>query len=243
MSWVSKMGPFWCDRRTENEDDYFEYSNIDVTDHGLGECARKSIILQHVASFSFSGRYDVTPLQVKHGIPEDVKGTYDIDNLWTCKQLLDSCKTSLPEPTNWQEAIERLAKDFTSLVFSTSLLQQINTMPYNKTVYDRMRELCRVLEEYLASRDEQGNRTERTNCIVREFFQGDKAWFSDETAQDKRAFQSKLRFLDSRDGTKREYSFHGKIKTPQVRVYFEWPILPEQKDIQIVYFGPKITKK
>lgn len=243
MSWVSKNGPFWCDRRTENEDDYFEHNNIDVTDFGLGECTRKSIISQLVASYSFSGLYDASPLQVQHGLPEDILGTYSIDNLWTYQQLLDSCEASLPEPTNWEVAIERLAEDFTSLVFSTTLLQQINTLPYNKTVYDRMRELCRVLEVYLASRDEQGNRTEQTHNIVREFFHGDKAWFSDETDQDKRKFHNELSFLDSRDGTKKHYSFHGKIKTPPVRVYFEWPIPPEQKDIQIVYFGPKITKK
>ena len=106
-----------------------------------------------------------------------------------------------------------------------------------------MLELCRVLEEYLASRTEGGLGTEETDKILNEFFRGRKAWFSDETDTDKKGFEHQLKFLDTRDGERKSYSFHGKIKTPQVRVYFEWPIPPEQKDIQIVYFGPKITKK
>lgn len=243
MSWVNKKGPFWCDRRTDNEDDYFEFNNIDVTDLGLGECARKLIISQPVASYSFSGPYDSSPLPVQHGLTEDILGTYRIDNFWTNEQLLDSCRASVPVPTNWKEALERLSERFENLIFSTVLLEQISILPYNKTVYDRMQELCRVLEEFLASRDEFGNGTEHTDSILNEFFRGRKAWFSDETDRDKEDFKNQLKFLDNRDDTKKQYSFHGKIKTPQVRVYFEWPILPEQKDIQIVYFGPKITKR
>lgn len=243
MSWVSKKGPFWCDNRTFNEDDYFEHCSIDVTDMGLGECARKAILEQRVSSYSFSGLFDNTPLVVQHGLPEEVLGVYDVPNFWTLAQLVESSQRAIPKPTKWDEAIEQLNGKYTNLIFSPCLLDQISTLPFNMTVFDRMQELCRVLEEYLTSRDESGNLTAKSHEIERLHFHGDKAWFSDESDEDKRAFEQKLKFTDSRDGVKKTYTFHGKIKTPQVRVYFEWPIKPSQNDIQIVYFGPKITKK
>jgi hypothetical protein len=243
ITWANKNGPFWCDRKTENENDYFEYNGIDVTDSGLGECARKSVISQSVSSYSFSGLYDSSPLPVQHGLPEDVIGTYDIDNLWTTDQLIESCRGAIPEPTNWGEAIEQLRDTYQKLIFSTCLLEQISTLPFNLTVLLRMKELCRVLEDYLASRNKEGEMTPKSHEILEQHFHGDKAWFSDESDDDARKFEKQLNFIDTRDDKKKLYRFHGKIKTPQVRVYFEWPIQPEQKDIQVVYFGPKITKK
>lgn len=243
MTWVSKNGPFWCDNRTENEDDYFEYKDTDVTDLGLGECARKSFIEQNVSSYSFSGCYDVSTLPVQHGLKEDIVGTYDIDNLWTTDQLIESCLGSIPEPTNWGEAIGQLEQNYQKLIFSSYLLNQISTLPFSFTVYQRMKELCRVLEDYLASRNKKGEMTPKSHEILEQHFHGDKAWFSDESDDDLRKFEKQLSFIDTRDDKKKLYRFHGKIKTPQVRVYFEWPIPPEQADIQIVYFGPKITKK
>ena len=243
MIWVNRKGPFWCDNRIENDDDYFEYNDIDVTDLGLGECARKSIIKQRVASYSFSGLYDLSPLPIQHGIPEDNLGTYDIENLWTTEQLLESCRESIPEPTTWVEALEQLEQTFPKLIFSIHLIEQVATLPFNLTVYHRMKALCRVLEDYLDSRNERGESTGKTVEILNEHFRGRKAWFSDETDDDIRDFEHQLKFIDTRDDTKKKYSFHGKIKTPQVRVYFEWPIPSGQRDIQIVYFGPKITKK
>lgn len=243
MAWVSKKGPFWCDSRTFQEDDYFEHNNIDVTDLGLGECGRKVIMEQDVTSYSFSGEYSQSPLAVQHGLSEQVFGNYEIVNLWSEEQLIASSKSALPLPVSWKTALDVLESKYVHLLFSPELIDQISTLPYNRTVFERMDELCRVLEEYLSSRTKEGEASERTIEILSEFFRGRKAWFSDETDEDKKNFEHDLKFLDSRDQKSKKYSFHGKIKTPQVRVYFEWPIPPEQKDIQIVYFGPKITKK
>lgn len=37
--------------------------------------------------------------------------------------------------------------------------------------------------------------------------------------------------------------WHGKIKTPQFRIHFEWPRPAGQREIKVVYIGPKITKQ
>ena len=243
LSWVDKNGPFWPDDREINEDDYFQYNEIDVTDMGLGECARRVIVEKSVCSFSLGNSFNTTPLSVCHGLAEEPLGFYDIDNIWLLDELIKSADSTLPPPNCWKTALEHLKQKNSSLVFSESLYEQISELPYSSTVLDRALELCRVLGDYLKSRGENGEMTADTQEIIQCHFHGDKAWFSDETDADINKFKQELTFLDTRDGTKKVYSFHGKIKTPQVRMYFEWPISPEQNDIKILYFGPKITKK
>jgi hypothetical protein len=241
MSWVSKNGPFWSDQRTNNEDDYFEYNQIDVTDLGLGECARKTIVREHVSSYSFSGVYNLSPLPIQHGIDGDILGLHEVTNLWTTEKLIESEQNARPIPTSWFEAIEQFSLMYPKLIYPDSLLTQISCLPFNLTVLNRMKELSRVLSDYLASRTPEGNLTHKSHEILQQYFHGDKAWFSDETDKDVAKFEHQLKFIDVRDNKKKLYRYHGKIKTPQVRVYFEWPITPDQDDIQIVYFGPKIT--
>lgn len=36
--------------------------------------------------------------------------------------------------------------------------------------------------------------------------------------------------------------FHGKIKTPQYRIHFPWPLAREESRLRIAYIGPKLTK-
>lgn len=243
LSWVNKNGPFWPDDREVNENDYFQYEEIDVTDMGLGECARRTIVEKNVCSFSLGSSFNTTPLSVSHGLEEEPLGLYDIDNIWLLDELLKSADATIPPPSCWKTALEHLKQKNSRLIFSTSLYEQISELPYSSTVLDRALELCRVLECYLKSRDENGEMTDESHEIIKCHFHGDKAWFSDETDADIRKFKQELTFVDSRDDSKKVYSFHGKIKTPQVRMYFEWPIPPDQNDIQILYFGPKITKK
>lgn len=243
LSWVNKNGPFWSDDRVNNCDDYFEYEEIDVTDMGLGECARRAILTKSISSFSVAGQFDITPLKICHGLQEEPLGVYDIENIWCLDDLLKSADSALPSPRCWQTALEYLKQKNPKLIFSESLYDQISELPYSSTVLERALELCRALEDYLKSRGENGEMTAITHEIIECHFHGDKAWFSDETDADICKFKQELTFLDARDNVKKVYSFHGKIKTPQIRIYFEWPIPPEQNDIQILYFGPKITKK
>lgn len=85
--------------------------------------------------------------------------------------------------------------------------------------------------------------THRTHEIVADFFTGEKALFTDESDGNKSYFRKDLTFEDmSNPGQEKLYSWHGKIKTPQYRVHFSWPLTEKQEYIDIVYIGPKITK-
>lgn len=67
LSWINKTGPFWCDDRAENQDDYFEHNDVDVTDRGLGECARRVIVGSSISAFSVNGQsFDYSPITINH---------------------------------------------------------------------------------------------------------------------------------------------------------------------------------
>ncbi len=52
-----------------------------------------------------------------------------------------------------------------------------------------------------------------------------------------------MTFTDPEDAQKGLFcSWHGKIKTPQIRIHFEWLRPKGQRSIKVAYIGPKITK-
>lgn len=243
LSWIDKNGPFWCDEKTPNRDDYFEYQSINVTDLGLGECARRIINGVDVRSYSFDGEFGKTPLAVQHGLAEEPFGTYDIDNIWGVGALKDSAQGVEFQPKNWKEAIDRLKERFPGILFSDYVYNQMDPVPYSEGNFESLCERFRVLTEYLDSRDLEGRHTEKSESILKDYFQGDKAWFSGESDRNIKDFEAELKFEDLFDGKRKLFPFHGKIKTPQLRIHIEWPIPPARDKVQVVYVGPKITKR
>ena len=241
LSWITKKGPFWDDQRTDHDVDYFELEGVDVTDSGLGECARVIAKSGEATAYSFSGRYEKTPLLVDHGLPEERYGQFPVHNLWSHVQLEQHVQQSTPTPETWEEALELLQGRFSSLVFADNLLEYLAPQPFSLTVHYRLIELCTVLQEFLDSRD-NGINTARSNEIIANHFSGEKAWFTDESQQNKNKFEKELTFQNTLSNEKHLFPFHGKIKTPQFRMHFDWPIPAEQLCIYVAYIGPKITK-
>lgn len=242
LSWVNKHGPFWDDSRDTTTDDYLEYQGGEVTDKGLGECARRHAQRMDATSYSFTGQFDVTPIVIDR-LTEDELVQVGVKNIWSLDKLKKDAVEIQPTPTSWKMLYDNLNIKYQRLRFSEQILEQLAPLPFTVTVCDRLDELCRVLEEYLNSRDADGRHTQTSEEIIQNHFHGDKAWFTDETESDKHKFKYELTFNNQRTSENELFTFHGKVKTPQVRMYFEWPIKPEQQEIHIVYVGPKITKK
>jgi len=244
LSWASKNGPFWSDERTDNQDDYFEYESIDVTDQGLGECSRRACNDECVNSYSFEGKFSKSPLTVQHGLEEDPLGLYDINNIWGMADLEASAEDAIPQPTCWAEAIDRLKGRFSCLLLSDLVYEQMAPVPvpYSEGNFEGLVERFRILEKYFLGRTDPDVLDKSISELLNTFFKGKKAWFSDSTDDECRRFKNELTFKDLFDGKSKQFPFHGKIKTPQLRIHFEWPIPPERELIQVVYIGPKLTK-
>ena len=132
---------------------------------------------------------------------------------------------------------------FPNLVLSESIERVLAPHPFNLYVIERSMELLTVLQQYLESRDDNGRHTANTRDLLARHFSGGKAWFTDESATNKRAFKNELTFPDPIDPTAQVFCpWHGKIKTPQYRIHFAWPIEAADRVIRVVYIGPKITR-
>jgi len=117
----------------------------------------------------------------------------------------------------------------------------LQPQPFVSGACTRIVVLLKVLDEYAQCFDKAGKRTNKGDEIHDIYFKGDKACFSDSSSDEKVKFKNELSFTLP-NGSKELCPLHGKVKTPQLRIHFAWP---EQKgaNINIVYIGPKITKR
>lgn len=242
LAWLGKSGPFWDENRQFNADDYFEHSKVDVTDTSLGEAARVLLAGSQANLVSFqSGGFDYKPVSVQHGLPEDVLGTILLDNEWDFANLRHLISSLAPRPVNWDQMLDQAKDRFDFVEFSESSISSLSAEPFSSCVVDRVFELCRVLNEYAELLSLAKGTSERSNEIVSKHFSGEKSWFSDESVTNKRKFSEQMKFNPIGGGDKVSCTWHGKIKSPQYRVHFRWPISHGEK-IQVYYIGPKITK-
>ena len=244
LAWVTKFGPFWEDTRTLNEDDYFELGEVDVTNLGIGEAARCQLAGRHASSFSFArGGFDYTPIDVGHGLPEAPLGIVRISNIWDTNTLCQSAHAMIPAPVNWGQMLEQAQGLFDNLIISPHSIDSLRKEPFSNYVVERVFALLAVLHEFVSCLNVDGSHSARNHELIAKHFVGTKAWFTDESVTNKQTFRDEMTFSDpDQIGEHVFCSWHGKIKTPQYRIHFEWP-LPVRSKLRVFHIGPKITKK
>lgn len=243
LAWLSKNGPFWEDDREFNEDDYFEYDGQDVTNCGIGEAARRLLIGLQASSYSFArGGFDFSPINILHGLPESPLDTVSVSNLWDTNTLCKQALASIPVPTNWLQMLEQAQGRFDKLILSSNSIDKLRGQPFSQYVVERVFILLDVLQRFMDFRHDDGSYSDGNHELIAQHFTGKKAWFTDESQMNKQEFFEEMSFPDpEHDGNKVFCSWHGKIKTPQYRIHFEWPVEARSK-LRIFYIGPKITK-
>lgn len=245
LQWVDKVGPFVDDDRLCDEDDYFEYENIDVTDTGLGEATRRVKDRQSCAAFSFRGggiNFAVDPLNVDHGLPGDRLGQYQVQNIWDFAALRECAREH--EPINsWPDLFNFARSHFKGLEIGALESNPVLARePFETSIRDQCLRLLGYLNEYVLTLDEDGSPTEGSQEIVNKFFYGGRASFTAESQTNQNNFRSDLTFKRI-DGTNFFGHWHGKVSHRFFRLHFEWPLEGKRRKIEIFYFGPKITKE
>jgi hypothetical protein len=243
LEWLTKQGPYWDDVRTPVPDDYFEHNAQDITHSGIGEAARTLLAGRDAESFSFAnGGFNYSPIHVQHGLAESPLGVVSISNTWDVNALCRRVQSMLPAPVNWGQALAQIQRRFDGLIISSNAMEALAREPFSRYVVERLLELLAVLQEFVVCRDADGSYSARNNELIETYFSGSKAWFTDESNTNKNIFRNEMTFCDP--GNNRGYVFcpwHGKIKSPQYRIHFEWPI-PQGAKLRVFYIGPKITK-
>ncbi|SEH09076.1 hypothetical protein [Candidatus Venteria ishoeyi] len=249
LEWISKSGPFWDDTREQNENDYFTFQNEAVTEQGLGEASRRTLAGLDTGVFSFIGSrfgFTSTPLSVQHGWrePELDFGIIEISNFWDIQRLKQAIEDEKPEPQSWVEVMAEACSRFNGLIFSPDIKRILQPSPFSRCVSQRIFELLGVLQCLVEESSTQGQLSDKGIELCNQHFVGKKAWFSGSSESEKHNFEHVLTFSDPANNMQKLFCpWHGKIKTPQFRIHFEWPRPSGQREIKVVYIGPKLTKK
>ena len=246
LSWITRNGPFIDDSRLLEIDDYFEYMGNDVTNQGLGESARRIKSNIDSSSFSFLGgaiNFKTTPLNVQHGLPQQILGMYDVPNLWDVPTLTNDALNQGIPITSWQTMIQYAQVKFTNLLVPNSVLQFLAKEAYSEVIKNSVLDQMEILNTYLNNRDADGAENAIAQTIINNFFVGSKAKFTGESATNKINFKDDLTFPDPENATNQIFAhYHGKINHQVFRMHFEWPV-PIGSKLKIVYIGQKITKQ
>jgi hypothetical protein len=247
LEWLTAGGPFLEDDRWPVVDDYFEFEGHDVTEQGLGEAARRIGSNQTAGVFSFlNGLIDFErePLTVQHGLAEEPLRHIAVDNVWQAAELERRTLASLPTPSTWAELLATADAKFPRLLIAPNILAQLRGNPFYPSVSDRATVLLSVLQEYMADRRVDGSEGAICRYIREQHFVGDLAWFTDESDRNKIDFRRQMTFPDPEEPNRTIFCpWHGKIRTQQFRIHFEWPVPVGQERLKIVYVGPKLTRR
>ncbi|MCC4252495.1 hypothetical protein LL251_08695 [Sphingobium naphthae] len=246
FNWFDRTGPFVDDDRLAEQDDYFEYNDVEVTSTGLGEAARRTKAGETCATYSFAGGpvdFARDPLEIDHGIPEERYGRYDVRNHWIAQMMVEQAVASGPSITSWAALVEAARARFPHLdIADLHTNSQLAREPFEASIRDRALALMALLNAYMAGRDEKGAEGPASKEVIDAHFKGDRAYFTGESPTNEDKFEDEMTFTAS-DGREVFAPWHGKISHRFFRMHFEWPMAPDRRRLPILYLGPKITKK
>lgn len=244
MQWLTRYGPFWEDARTHTSDHYLECNAQIVTDTAVGEAAFCCIhgIERRLISLTPSA-WAYSPVTVSWQRDEITDRITEVINYWT-EEDIEVALRGAPLPiVSWRQLAAVCVARYPGLTFVADSFHHLFDLPFIDGAAQRILALLHILNVFKSCFDESGNRTPEGQRLYQDYFTGDKAWFSDSSSSEKNDFQTELTFRHPRArGQTLFCSWHGKIKSPQLRIHFSWPVR-ESEPLYIVYVGPKKTKR
>ena len=243
MEWLTRLGPFWEDDRRHPGGDWLECNNKIVTDTAVGEAAYclqngidRSLVSMSPSSWLASS-LSVVWRDNGHSRRVDVANYLDADSV-------QAALAAAPVPIqSWDDLAAKTRMRFPDLTFANDSFDPLHGVPFSKGTADRLLLRLSVLRNLKICFNERGERTPEGHDIYQQHFTGDKAWFSDSSDTEKARFKSDLTFRHPTNAGESLFcTWHGKVKTPQLRIHFSWPIRANES-LYVVYVGPKITKR
>ncbi|TWD44041.1 hypothetical protein [Pantoea sp. SJZ147] len=249
--WLDRQGPFIEPDSFELEGDFiYEMDGNDISGTSLAYATDLAYFNSMVKTYSFDSAtpsYSHSPLKISYFFNDEISNV-EIENFWDLTALEciakqyevdDACLGSYPD--SWDKFLQYVAENYSYVKFSDDVKGVLKKHPFNSIACERGIFLTSILNEYVASRNEDGSYSEKTNGILKTYFTGGRALFTDESASNKEQFCKEMTFV--LDGEDVLCSWHGKISYRVFRMHFNYPLKHQDKSINVLYFGPKITKK
>ena len=246
MSWLARHGPFWEDLREHGGDEYLDcvgWEGRVVTDTAVGEAAYCCLHGRERGLVSLApSLWQFRPVRVDWHEDESVKSVC-VPNYWDADVLEAELKRLRLPLASWV-GLERTARmDLPGLVFAPDSFEPLRGHPFHLGVAERLLLRLNVLDEIRRCFDGEGRRTAEWHRLYRKHFTGEKSWFSDSSEREKNDFKREMTFRNpSRAEETLFCTWHGKVKTPQLRIHFSWPVVAKEP-LYVVYVGPKLTKR
>ena len=244
MQWLTQFGPHWEDDRLHDGDDWLEVDGEIVTDSAVGEaaaCAARGLE-RDLVSFQPSS-WLTTPIDVRWVRDDGMADDISVPNHWDVDSIARSLRGRPRPVTSWAELAVRSVARCSRLTFSDDAFVPLQGQPFSPGAAERIRVLLNTLDRMKGCFHEDGTRTCEGHRLYQDHFTGDKAWFSDSSDTEKRQFRNALTFAcPGRPAESLFCTWHGKVKTPQYRIHFSWPICADGP-LYVVYVGPKITRR
>lgn len=244
MQWLGRLGPFWDDEQTHGPDDYLTCSGEIVTGTAVGEAAFCWLVSMecHLVSVVPSN-WTFSPVPVTWVGEADSSETINVPNHWEVDGIEGVLQVTTPPPDSWKQ-VEQIARQrCPSLLFAADAFAPLEGEAFAPGAAEQVLIRLDTLHRLRLAVDDQGERTAEGDHIHQTHFVGKKAWFTDSSTSEKNDFEADLTFPHPEPlGDWLFCPWHGKVKTPQLRIHFTWPVGPKEP-LYVVYVGPKITKR
>ena len=245
--WLDRHGPFVDSENIDPEHPFIhEMNGMDITGTSLATVTELTHFRDTVSVYSFDASepdFSYSPLIMQYYY-NDIINSVEVENIWDVNDLEKIAEKyeqeSFVYPDSWDGFLKYVTEKFPFVRFSTNAIEILNKQQFNIVACERGIFLTSILNEFVESRNADGTYSERTNVILKNYFSGSRALFTDESSTNKDVFKSDMTFTI--DGTKVLCSWHGKISFRVFRMHFNYPIKNSDKVIDVVYFGPKLTK-
>lgn len=243
MQWLARSGTVWEDYRRHGDDDWLECEGEVVTDTAIGEAAYRrfhgtecGLVSMDPSSWLFS------PFAVEWHESESVRSV-DVPNYWRVEGLTAALDAEPAALGSWADLETVARRRCPALTFSPSCFRPLSGHPFGHGAAQALLSRLIVLHDFKNAFNEHGQRTAEGEEILRKHFAGTEAWFSDSSPTEQAEFRRELTFRHpAKAGEALFCTWHGKVKTPQLRIHFSWPVHVSEP-LYVVYIGPKITKR
>ena len=244
IGWMTRSGPFWDDLRSHGADDWLECRGEVVTDTAVGEAAFRTLHNSECGLISMTpSEWEYSPVEViwrRDGLADR---SANLGNWWHAEALERELQTAAPPIRSWDDLRDVSHRRFNALTFADDCFMHLRGIPFGQSAVERILVLFDTLDRLACAFDAAGRRTPEGHEIVRNFFTGDRALFSDSSDTEKREFRNELTFgHPDEPGEHLFCTWHGKVRAPVLRVHYSWSG-NAGAPLYVAYAGPKITKR
>lgn len=242
--WIDQQGPFWDDARKHHPDDWLRSGDEIVTDTAVGEAAYCSTLGLDRRLVSLApSQWERSPVTVTMLLDDGATNIpIPVANYWTPADLETALQAAEPPIDDWPPLETVCRAKFQLLRFSAECFEDLYGYPFARAASDGILRRLAILDRLMGAVDDVGRRTAEGDLLLQEHFTGERAWFSNSSATEKREFDLTFPHPD-KPGETLFCPYHGKVNNrPPLRIHFSWPVSAGEP-LYVVHVGEKLTKK